>query len=47
MPKVKHQRYRQHGEIQQQGIQFQREKGQHILKNPLIINAIVDKVRQY
>lgn len=26
------------------GIMFEKEKGQHILKNPLIINAMIEKV---
>ncbi len=27
------------------GIMFNKDKGQHILKNPLIINAMIEKVR--
>ncbi|XP_065833946.1 probable dimethyladenosine transferase [Oscarella lobularis] len=34
---------RQHEHIQKQGIRFHTEKGQHILKNPLIVNGIVEK----
>ena len=26
------------------GIHFEKEKGQHILKNPLIINSMIEKV---
>jgi len=34
---------RTHQETLKQGIQFRTEIGQHILKNPLIVNAIVEK----
>lgn len=44
MPKVKtEKKTRVHGQIQQ-GIHFKKEYGQHILKNPLVIQGIVDKV---
>lgn len=44
MPKVKAaKKSRQHNEIQKQGIQFNTGLGQHILKNPLIITAMVEK----
>jgi len=44
MPKLKaSKKFRQHKEIQKQGIQFNTGFGQHILKNPLIVNAIVEK----
>lgn len=29
------------------GIMFEKDKGQHILKNPLIINSMVEKVSKY
>merc|ERR1711931_150691 len=34
---------RTHGEVQKQGIQFNKDFGQHILKNPLIVNSMVEK----
>lgn len=34
---------RQHTEIQKQGINFNKEFGQHILKNPLVVNSMVEK----
>jgi len=44
MPKVKgEKKSRQHKEVQKQGIHFQKELGQHILKNPLIIQGLIDK----
>ncbi|XP_064625570.1 probable dimethyladenosine transferase [Lineus longissimus] len=44
MPKVRaEKKSRQHQEIQKQGIQFNKTFGQHILKNPLIVNSMVDK----
>lgn len=44
MPKEKAQKKsRTHGEMQKQGIQFNKDFGQHILKNPLIVNSMVEK----
>ncbi|XP_014673758.1 PREDICTED: probable dimethyladenosine transferase isoform X2 [Priapulus caudatus] len=44
MPKVKAaKKSRQHEEVQRQGIQFNRDLGQHILKNPLVVNSLVEK----
>ncbi|XP_076317618.1 dimethyladenosine transferase [Tachypleus tridentatus] len=44
MPKEKSKKKsRQHEQIQKQGIQFNRDLGQHILKNPLIVNSMVEK----
>jgi len=44
MPKEKAQKKsRTHGEVQKQGIQFNKDFGQHILKNPLIVNSMVEK----
>ncbi|KXJ19210.1 probable dimethyladenosine transferase [Exaiptasia diaphana] len=46
MPKVKaEKKSRKHNESQpyQQGLRFQTEHGQHILKNPLIITSLVEK----
>jgi len=44
MPKEKAQKKsRIHGEMQKQGIQFNKDFGQHILKNPLIVNSMVEK----
>jgi len=44
MPKEKAQKKsRVHGEVQKQGIQFNKDFGQHILKNPLIVNSMVEK----
>jgi len=34
---------RTHQQVRAEGIQFNTDLGQHILKNPLIVNAIVDK----
>ena len=53
MPKVKTERkFRTHknetastkSAMQKQGIQFNKDFGQHILKNPLIITSMIDKV---
>jgi len=45
MPKVRSEKKsRQHNEIQKQGINFNKTLGQHILKNPLVITNMVDKV---
>ncbi|XP_054706166.1 probable dimethyladenosine transferase [Uloborus diversus] len=44
MPKVKSsKKTRQHEEIQKQGIRFNTTLGQHVLKNPLIINSMLEK----
>ncbi|XP_064387191.1 probable dimethyladenosine transferase isoform X1 [Halichondria panicea] len=44
MPKVRAARQtRQHTQRCQQGIMFEKDKGQHILKNPLIINSMIEK----
>ncbi|KAK3595259.1 hypothetical protein CHS0354_010867 [Potamilus streckersoni] len=44
MPKIKaEKKYRQHQEVQKQGITFNRDFGQHILKNPLVVNSMVEK----
>ncbi|XP_075871212.1 dimethyladenosine transferase [Nelusetta ayraudi] len=44
MPKVKaEKKSRQHQEVAKQGIMFNTGIGQHILKNPLVVNAIIDK----
>lgn len=34
---------RTHQQVRAEGIQFRTDLGQHILKNPLIVNAIIDK----
>ncbi|KAM5193194.1 dimethyladenosine transferase [Mantella aurantiaca] len=44
MPKVKSEKKsRKHQEIRSQGVMFNTGIGQHILKNPLIVNSIIDK----
>ncbi|XP_074642595.1 putative dimethyladenosine transferase [Tubulanus polymorphus] len=44
MPKVKaEKKTRQHQAIQKQGITFNKDFGQHILKNPLIVTSMVEK----
>lgn len=44
MPKIKSsKKTRQHEEIQKQGIRFNTTLGQHILKNPLVINSMIEK----
>uniref|UniRef100_T2M3P0 rRNA adenine N(6)-methyltransferase n=1 Tax=Hydra vulgaris TaxID=6087 RepID=T2M3P0_HYDVU len=44
MPKERVQKKtRVHTQVKTEGIQFKHEFGQHILKNPLIVNAIIDK----
>ncbi|KAJ0182351.1 hypothetical protein K1T71_001720 [Dendrolimus kikuchii] len=44
MPKIKaDKKTRVHNEIAKQGIQFNKDFGQHILKNPLIITSMLDK----
>uniref|UniRef100_A0A9J7XCX4 rRNA adenine N(6)-methyltransferase n=1 Tax=Cyprinus carpio carpio TaxID=630221 RepID=A0A9J7XCX4_CYPCA len=45
MPKVKaEKKSRQHQEVKSQGIMFNTGIGQHILKNPLVVNGIIEKV---
>jgi 18S rRNA (adenine1779-N6/adenine1780-N6)-dimethyltransferase len=45
MPKVRpEKKSRQHKEVQKQGINFDKTLGQHILKNPLVITSMVEKV---
>lgn len=45
MPKVKSAKSsRVHGEVQKQGIQFNKTFGQHILKNPLVVTSMIEKV---
>uniref|UniRef100_A0A3P9CL57 rRNA adenine N(6)-methyltransferase n=1 Tax=Maylandia zebra TaxID=106582 RepID=A0A3P9CL57_9CICH len=44
MPKVKAvKKSRQHQEVKNQGIMFNTGIGQHILKNPLVVNGIIEK----
>ncbi|XP_074596588.1 putative dimethyladenosine transferase [Brevipalpus obovatus] len=44
MPKVKRQTGKQRNDpLQKQSIQFNKDLGQHILKNPLVIDSIVEK----
>lgn len=44
MPKIKSEKKsRKHREVQSQGVMFNTGIGQHILKNPLIVNSIIDK----
>ncbi|XP_022087925.1 probable dimethyladenosine transferase [Acanthaster planci] len=44
MPKVKSaKKSRVHEQVFKQGIQFRTDIGQHILKNPLVVDAIIDK----
>ncbi|XP_046961670.1 probable dimethyladenosine transferase [Vanessa cardui] len=44
MPKIKaEKKSRIHHEVAKQGIQFNKDFGQHILKNPLIITSMLDK----
>ncbi|XP_060927481.1 probable dimethyladenosine transferase [Limanda limanda] len=44
MPKVKREKKsRQHQEVKNQGIMFNTGIGQHILKNPLVVNSIIEK----
>ncbi|XP_034837736.1 probable dimethyladenosine transferase [Maniola hyperantus] len=44
MPKIKaEKKSRIHNEVAKQGIQFNKDFGQHILKNPLIITSMLDK----
>uniref|UniRef100_A0A3P8WHU2 rRNA adenine N(6)-methyltransferase n=1 Tax=Cynoglossus semilaevis TaxID=244447 RepID=A0A3P8WHU2_CYNSE len=44
MPKVKaEKKSRQHQEVKSQGIMFNTGVGQHILKNPLVVNGIIEK----
>jgi len=44
MPKVKtEKKHRIHNEVQKQGIVFNKDFGQHILKNPLVITSMIEK----
>ncbi|VDI65765.1 18S rRNA (adenine1779-N6/adenine1780-N6)-dimethyltransferase [Mytilus galloprovincialis] len=44
MPKEKTvKKSRQHQAVQKQGINFNKDFGQHILKNPLIVTSMVEK----
>ncbi|XP_055679329.1 probable dimethyladenosine transferase [Lutzomyia longipalpis] len=44
MPKVKSEKKsRVHKDVQKQGIVFNKDFGQHILKNPLVITSMIDK----
>uniref|UniRef100_A0A3Q2CY46 rRNA adenine N(6)-methyltransferase n=1 Tax=Cyprinodon variegatus TaxID=28743 RepID=A0A3Q2CY46_CYPVA len=44
MPKIKaEKKSRQHQDVKSQGIMFNTGIGQHILKNPLIVNGIIEK----
>lgn len=44
MPKVKSEKKsRVHNEVSKQGIVFNKDFGQHILKNPLVITSIIEK----
>lgn len=44
MPKVKSEKKsRVHNEVAKQGIVFNKDFGQHILKNPLVIASIIEK----
>ncbi|GAB0097428.1 rRNA adenine N(6)-methyltransferase [Sergentomyia squamirostris] len=44
MPKIKSEKKtRVHKEVQKQGIVFNKDFGQHILKNPLVITSMIDK----
>ncbi|KAJ1209719.1 hypothetical protein NDU88_005092 [Pleurodeles waltl] len=44
MPKVRtEKKSRKHKEVKTQGIMFNTGIGQHILKNPLVVNSIIDK----
>ncbi|KAK2584831.1 hypothetical protein KPH14_007143 [Odynerus spinipes] len=44
MPKIRAEKtFRMHKEVARQGIQFNKDFGQHILKNPLIIQNMVEK----
>ncbi|CAH0385466.1 unnamed protein product [Bemisia tabaci] len=44
MPKIKSEKKsRQHAAVVRQGILFNKEFGQHILKNPLVIQGMIDK----
>ena len=46
MPKIRaEKKTRQHTAVSQQGITFNKDFGQHILKNPMIVQGIVEKVR--
>jgi 18S rRNA (adenine1779-N6/adenine1780-N6)-dimethyltransferase len=46
MPKIRaEKKTRTHTAVAQQGITFNKDFGQHILKNPMIVQGIVEKVR--
>lgn len=56
MPKVKSEKkFRSHkktsssttGAAAQQGLRFNKDFGQHILKNPLIVTSMIEKVRSF
>ena len=53
MPKARNdKKFRHHKQdtksaVQKQGIQFNKDFGQHILKNPLIITNMIEKVQYY
>lgn len=50
MPKIKtEKKFRKHKDDAniKQGIKFNTTLGQHILKNPLIVTSIVDKVNKF
>lgn len=45
MPKIRSEKKsRVHQDVQKQGIQFNKDLGQHILKNPLVITTMIEKV---
>lgn len=45
MPKVRvEKKSRVHKQIQKQGLNFNTDLGQHILKNPMIVTNMVEKV---
>lgn len=44
MPKIKaEKKSRVHNEVAKQGIMFNKDFGQHILKNPMIITSMIEK----
>lgn len=48
MPKIRSEKKsRVHQEVQKQGIVFNKDLGQHILKNPLVITTMIEKVSKY
>lgn len=45
MPKIRaDKKSRLHQEVQKQGIRFNKDLGQHILKNPLVVTSMIEKV---